>query len=112
MLARDSLSPQMGLARAGTGETIVDSKGAVVGRLIGPNIAERLVGNQWLAFPVTAEGFSPSVPSILTPGSNSNPILFQSTDCSGQGYMQAEELPINSQVVEPSDGFGFNSATL
>ena len=119
-LAQDSLSPQMPQTRAGTGETIIDSKGAHIGTLIGPSgadhiaVAERLIGNQWVQFTVNAAGFYPSYPSLQTTPSD-NPILFKSTDCSGQGYMLAVDLPTRAQVVvsgTPNQDGAFNSAIL
>jgi hypothetical protein len=67
---------------AGRGFQVVDSRGAVLGPLLGPDEVGIHVGDQWLTLGVSTSTLA-----------NQLYVWYESTDCSGTPYLFANDLP-------------------
>jgi hypothetical protein len=74
---------------------LVDAKGKNVGRLLGVNVVVREVSGIPVAINVASSGF---VPDFDTPQGPAI-VFFQSADCTGNGFLEATDVPIRGFVV-------------
>src|SRR5712671_2381928 len=102
VLAQDTTDDLAAAAkRAAPGTQVVDSKGKVVGTLLGGDTVERQVnGGLWVSFGATPSGIAISLtPATFTPGG------WTSANCSGVPYMVAAGLPTEAIPVAATTGY-------
>jgi hypothetical protein len=104
-----ALTTGLGAATAASGaqpgSRVVDSAGKVLGNLSGQDIVERNVNGTWVGIsPVTPQGFQTYPDSVI--------LLYTTSNCTGQAYMEADELPVTGELFGSINGAVATSATL